>query len=122
MAKNFSLSSLVPDPSTFTDTDGKKYDVRTPKLLGAVDYAKINRLQRDLPKSLEKLTEVDAEDVDAAERAAQEVDDHLNAFVKLLVPELPMERIRKIEFGYKTAFLDWWRSEQVSETPDAAGE
>lgn len=107
MSKTFGLAALVPEPLTFCDDavggDGKKYDVKTTAMLGAVDTARMDRMSNRLPDLLQETGD--------EEGTAAELESILNDFVALLVIGMEPARIEKIPFGFKLAFIEWWKGE-----------
>lgn len=116
MAENFSLSSLVPNPLTFTDDayggDGTTYDVQTNAMLSAADFAKMDRINADLSE-IAKTTGDAPEQLKLLEQRADEL-------MELLVPKLPEERRQAIPFMFKFKLLEWWKSKQPQLTQGGA--
>lgn len=106
----FELAKLIPEPMTFLDADGTRYDARPVSALGAIDYARYERMQREATVALGALaTRDDRVDKEGASRQLEHV---TNDLMQTIVPDLPMERIEKIAFAHKAQFLKWWQSEQ----------
>jgi hypothetical protein len=109
MAKGFSLSEFFPEPMTFTDDgfggNGKVHDVKTVELLGVQDSVRLQRLY-------DRLIGATASKKTSDEKLAVELEQTADEMMHLLIPTLPKERIGKMSFQAKFAFLRWWRSEQ----------
>jgi hypothetical protein len=97
----FELAKLIPEPLTFVDTDGTRYDARPVSALGAIDYARYERMQREATAALGALASRD-ETVDK-EGASRQLEQVTNELMQTIVPELPIERIQAIAFAHKVA-------------------
>lgn len=106
----FELAKLIPDPLTFVDADGTRYEALPVSALGAVDYARYTRMQREATVALSVLGSRDkAVDKEAGARQLEHV---TNELMQTIVPTLPADRIQAIAFGHKSQFLKWWQDEQ----------
>ena len=108
MSNSFRLSDLVPEPLTLTDDahggDGTVYDVLTADLLSEVDMAALMTQQRRM----------------AAAFAADRTDEALqacNAFVQILIPSIPAERLRAIPLTFKARFIEFWQQHHAAQQP-----
>ncbi len=118
--RTFSLADLVPEPLTFRDDlfggDGTAYDVKTREMLGAIDIARLERLQG----RIQEQTKASALLADR-EGVAQDLETAVDEICALLVVGLPAGRLTKIPFGFKLTFLSWWRAAQPEEPPLPGG-
>lgn len=114
---NYSLVDLVPQYDTFTDRDEKKtvYNVRTVKMMSAVDLARLLRFQREA-RVLETvdIEKVEPEEVDAMMKTMITA---VNTFFSLVVLDIPPERIEKLEMNEKLGFMQWWEQRQQEINP-----
>jgi hypothetical protein len=78
--------------------------------LGAIDYARYERMQREATVALSMLASRDTS-VDK-EGAARQLEHTTNELIQTIVPDLPIERIAAIAFAHKSQFLKWWQNEQ----------
>jgi len=101
---NLDFSTLVPKRDTFTDTDGKVHEFRAVGDFGALDLATMKRLQRDMPKSLNDLSN-NLDDEEPARRFERLTNESL----KLILPSLADERIAAISMGQKAQITKWWQ-------------
>ena len=121
--KNFSLSSIVPiEQLTFTDDapggDGVAYTCRTPGDFDSYEYAKLAKLQGELPQIIAQIGTM--EEQAQISEAIVLLDGILVDLFALLVPDLPEERVKHIPTAAKIAFFRWWQQERP-ESPKAAG-
>ena len=121
MPNNFSLASLVPEGPTFTDDgkggDGQTYDVSLPADFDSYQYARMAELQEELPDRLLQIAALKEKGPEAA-KAALALDQTVNDFFQLLIPDLPEARVKAIKLGHKLEFIKWWR--QQVQQPKAA--
>lgn len=108
MSKNFNFGELVREPDTFTDVDGKVYEVRSSVDLGAADMARARRVQNQLNSHMDRL-EKHPDD----ERAATGIDDAVDQLLSIAIPGMQIERLRAMTLGQKQAILDWWNAAQA---------
>jgi hypothetical protein len=66
----FELAKLIPEPLTFVDTDGTRYDARPVSALGAIDYARYERMQREATARLARWPRVMRRSIRKAHRAS----------------------------------------------------
>jgi hypothetical protein len=111
MAATFDLASLIPEPLTFRDTDGKTYEAKTPEMFGAVDFARMTRLRTEMTAGFTAL-QAKKGDAEQAERLAADLEQMADALIALIVPDLPDARRTQIAFGHKFRFLNWWKEQQ----------
>jgi len=117
MAKqNFDFTTLVPERDTFTDNDGQVYEFRGMTDFGAVDLARISRVQRDMPIALDTLAKSPDDEANAS-RFEQLVKDAL----QVILPKMPVERIAEMTLGQKTKIFEFWTQRSRLE-PAPAGE
>jgi len=113
--KNFSLSSLVPiEELTFTDDapggDGAVYACRTPGEFDSFEYAKLAKLQSDIPQIIATIGTMQ-EQAQIGE-AIVLLDTTLVDLFTLIVPELPEMRVKRIPTAAKIKFFQWWQQER----------
>ena len=114
--QNLDFSALVPERDTFTDTDGNVYEFRGTVDFGALDLAKISRVQHDMPIALDVLAKSPDDEANAS-RFEQLVKDAL----QLILPEMPVERLDKMTLGQKSKIFEFWTQMSRPE-PAPAGE
>lgn len=115
MSRTFDLTSIIPEPLTFRDVDGAVHEVRPAAALGAVDVARMNRLQHRVAAAQDHIATTDDDEL---ERIAIEMESATDDLVALLIPSLAGERIKAIPLANKISLLTWWKDEQ----PAASGE
>lgn len=118
MAQNFSLIDLIPEPDTFTDKDGKVYEVKSARDFGAKEIAKLTRLQKQIERASGDLADVTEDDLEAAEQAAAALDQAVDELFGTLVPELPADRRSQIPLNHRMSFLSWWQKQQPQPETD----
>jgi hypothetical protein len=120
MAKNFSLSSILPEADTFTDRTGTKHDILAGRTFGTLEHARLNKFQRDIAKLQDRLDKTD--DEDEMVRIATEQENVVNRFVKMVVPTLPDDQLNTTKLFEKLQFMYWWAAQQqVPATSDDTG-
>lgn len=106
---NFKLSSLIPDPLTFTDDsfggDGTAYDVKTTAMLSSAEFAAIERMKVDMDAFY---TDGQADQTAGLRLFEQRADE----FLGLIIPGLAAERRQAIPVALKLGFLSWWQRQQ----------
>ena len=111
MPRNISLAELVPEHDTFTDTDGKRYEFHSRSEFGAVDLARISRMQRGVQAAMDAL----GEDTGNEEAAAQ-MEQAMTDVLTMILPDVPVERWAKVVLGLKMRLLEFWSAgNQVAE-------
>ena len=117
---NFNLTDLVPEYDTFTDNDPEqtKYQVRTIKMMSAVDLAELTTFQREAAR-LEYFHVDDTTEPEELKAKLQLITEAVNGFLHLIMPDMPETRIAKIELNYKLGFMTWWqaRQEEIQPSP-----
>lgn len=117
---NFNLADLVPEYDTFTDTDESqtKYQVRTIKMMSAVDLAELTVFQRDAARLQHFHVDESTEPEELKEKLKM-VTEAVNGFLHLIMPSMPETRIVEIELNYKLGFMTWWqaRQEEIQPSP-----
>jgi hypothetical protein len=111
MSKNFRLSGVIPEPLTFTDDglggDGHTYDVKTAVMLSAADMAALDRIYADVTA----YQVAPGADAAAGLAAARLMEQRLDEYIQLLIPDLPPARLQAIPIGLKLQLVSWWRQE-----------
>ena len=117
---NFNLADLVPEYDTFTDNDPEqtKYQVRTIKMMSAVDLAALAVFQKQAA-SLQHFTVDDDTDPKELQQNVQVVADAVDSFLHLIMPSMPQTRITEIDLNYKLNFMQWWQARQEEIQPSA---
>lgn len=112
MATTFSFDEMVPEEFDFHDNrfggDGTRYDVLTGEMLSITGMVKFRRSEDRLRRLLAK-DDPSVKDVEALENM-------MDAILRLIVPKLPDERLKKIPFQHKMAFVGWWKDQQPEPT------
>ena len=119
MAKNFSLSSILPEADTFTDRTGKKHDVLAGRTFGTLEHARLNKFQRDIAKLQDQLDKTD--DEDEMVRIATDQESVVDRFIQMVVPTLPDDQLNTTKLFEKLQFMNWWAAQQVPATGDDTG-
>jgi hypothetical protein len=78
--------------------------------MGAIDYARYERMQREATVALGALASRDAT-VDK-EGAARQLEHTTNELMQTIVPDLPIDRIAAIAFAHKVAVSEVVANEQ----------
>jgi hypothetical protein len=117
MPRNISLADLVPEHDTFTDTDGKRYEFHSRDEFGAIDLARVSRMQKGVQAAMDALGE-DTGDMDAAAQMEQAMADML----ALLLPDVPKERWAGVALGLKMRLLEFWSAANNVPAEADAGE
>lgn len=106
------FAALAPKRDVFADVDGKEYEFRAMVEFGAVDLARIKKLQQRLETAIDAMT-TDASDEEAAasfETATVEA-------LKMILPEFPEARLNELTLGQKAEMMQFWRQSNRS-TPE----
>lgn len=112
MPRNISLAELVPEHDTFTDTDGRQYEFHSRNEFGAVDLARISRVQKGVQAAMDAL-EDDTGNMDAAAQMEQAMTDVLT----MILPDVPVERWSKVAMGLKMRLLTFWSAGNQDAAP-----
>lgn len=120
MGATFNLADLIPEPLTFRDTDGKTYEAHTAEMFGAVDYAKLMRLQQQMRTAFATLQATAGQKKGDTEGVAAQLEAMSDTLIAMIVPDLPPERLAAMAFGHKFRFLKWWQEQATAGQP--AGE
>lgn len=117
----FSLADLAPARPTFHDNayggDGARHEWHMLADLGPAHLAMLRRIQDELTRAYAVLGASDAS-APKLEQAGEKLMAAFDAFLKLILPSLPAERIAALPFGAKEKMLTWWNQRQ----PRADGE
>lgn len=113
MSGNLDFSALVPERDTFTDVDGQVYEFASREDFGVVEFAKVNRIQKQMRTIMDRVADVEEVDEDLAAR----FEDLVGEFAALILPEHP--RIREFTLAQKMRIIEWWQARQQIE-PEAA--
>lgn len=114
----FSLLDLKPEGHTFRDTTGEIYQVPTARLFGTDAYGRLTWLQTNLPAALKELA--DAPDGETM-AAVTQVDQVVNQFFQMLVPDMPEPRVHQLALADKLGFINWWQQEEQKAAPQSGG-
>lgn len=104
MAKNFDLSRIRPEMDTFTDEDGKTYDVRSSLMLSPREKAVMSRLADGVKNDMKVLERGDNEHV------SEVVLKRTRKMIGILVPSMPTKRLDELTSPEMDAFMEWWGS------------
>lgn len=115
----FSLLDIKPKPHTFRDQDGQIYEVPTARMFGTSAFGSLTRLQEQLPQALAELKQ--SKDEDAALPALTLLDQTVNDFFRMLVPEMPLDRVFSLGLYDKLAFIQWWQQQEQRTTAPVGG-
>lgn len=114
---DFSLSSLIPDPLTYTDDrfegDGKRYDMLRAEMLSAEDYAAIQRITREI-------TAISAGKDAGSPAKVKIMEQRLEEFIALLIPGLPAQRVHALPLVVRIKVIEWWKSKHPEQPPGEA--
>lgn len=102
MAKNFDLSRVRPETDTFTDVDGKTYEVRSSLMLSPREKAAMQRLTNGVVSDMKTLEKGDNE------RISDLVLKRTRKMIGLLVPSMPAKRLDDLTSEQMDAFMEWW--------------
>lgn len=106
MSRNFSLSSLTPEPDYFIDDafggDGTKYEISR---MDQMPPAVLSTL-RDLYDQSIALQQAPT---DEPFKRGIELDAILGKFIQILVPALPDARVAALPVPTKINLIEWWQ-------------
>ena len=111
----FSLLDIKPTPHTFRDQGGEIYEVPTARMFGTNAFGSLTRLQAQLPQALKELQA--AADDAAALPALTLLDQTVNDFFRMLVPQMPLDRVYELGLYDKLAFIQWWQQQDQQALP-----
>lgn len=106
----FSLLDIKPKPHTFRDQDGQVYEVPTARMFGTNAFGRLTWLQEQLPSVLQELKAASSED--ATLPAITLLDQTVNEFFRMLVPDMPPDRVFSLGLHDKLQFIQWWQKEE----------
>jgi len=106
-AKNFNLSDLIQDHDEFTDVDSTVYEFRNQIEFGVAELARAQRWQKQLPTLADVLSK-DPENVPAADN----LDKIGHGMLKLILPELPEQRVAALPLAQVMAIVQFWVQRQ----------
>ncbi|MBP7572057.1 MAG: hypothetical protein KBA95_18530 [Acidobacteria bacterium] len=122
MSEEFSLLDLAPAPLVFRDEafggDGARHEWRMLAGLGLEDLGTLKRIQDDLGRASALLGKA-APTADELDRTAARLAEGLDAFLRLMLPTLPRERLGAIPLRGKQYMLERWRAAQPAEEAQA---
>ncbi len=112
------FASLIPTRNAFR-YEGQVYEFRSKVDFGAVDFARLSRLQREIQEALKAL-EASGED----EAAALTLERVIGEFITLILPDLPGEAFAAMTLGQKMGINEWWGEQEdraeAASPPDAS--
>lgn len=117
MPNNLSFSALIPQRDTFTDQDGKVYEFVNRTDFGAVETARLSKLQAVIQSSLAAI-QADLSN----EEAAVQFEAAVNEIMALILPGIERERLAAWTLGQKNAIVAFWNSNQNKIGADPEGE
>jgi hypothetical protein len=106
----FNLLDIKPKPHTFRDQGGEIYEVPTARMFGTNAFGSLTRLQGQLPEALQELK--DAKDDEAQLPALALLDQTVNDFFRMLVPDMPLDRVFSLGLYDKLQFIQWWQQQE----------
>jgi hypothetical protein len=113
--REISLADLAPERLTFWDTayggDGSRHEWRMVADLGLEDVGTLRRIQDELARAAALLGK-QASSADELDAAAQKMRGGIDAFLHLMLPTLPRERLTAIPLQGKERLLKWWQARQ----------
>lgn len=116
--RELSLIDLAPERLVFRDEafggDGARHEYRMAVDLGLESLAQMRRIQDELTRAYAALTSA-AASADEIDQAAQRIQAGLDAFLRLVLPTLPAERVTAIPLRGKERIMDFWRTRQPHE-------
>lgn len=108
--KNLNFAALQPERSTFTDVDGKVYDMLTRQDFSVVMMAKATRIQKQMPTWIDRLGKNPGD-----ERAAELLEQGISDMVAMVILDLPEDRLAAMTLGQKQMILDFWNGTHKGE-------
>jgi hypothetical protein len=114
----FSLLDIKPKPHTFRDQDGAIYEVPTARMFGTNAFGRLTWLQEQLPNVLAELKAAESED--ATLPAITLLDQTVNEFFRMLVPDMPPDRVFSLGLHDKLQFIQWWQKQEQKASPQVA--
>lgn len=108
MPKQFTLSSVIPEPLAFTDTDGQRYEVLYATQFGLEQLARFERIEAEFH---ELMTAVREQTMDH-ESVGARLDAVLREMIGTVCPALPATRKQRLTLAESIAFINWWKGEQ----------
>lgn len=122
MSEEFSLLDLAPAPLVFRDEafggDGGRHEWRMLADLGLEDLGTLRRIQDELGRASAALSKA-SPSADDLDRMATRLAEGFNAFLRLMLPTLPAERLAAIPLRGKQYMLERWRAAQPAEEAGA---
>ena len=119
--QNFSLVDLVPSYDTFTDTDGAVYHVKAATMFSAEDFARLRDLQTEIQRIQAQVASQQgvngAIDPEAVVNLLPGMQQAMDGFLRMVVIDIPEERLGHIQLQHKLAFMQWWQTLQQQRNP-----
>lgn len=120
----YKLTDLSPEPFTVMD-DGKRYAGKMVTQFGVLEYARYQRLSRELQAAMETLdgapvmgeTGQRAPSSAEVEAAAAVVDQVVAEILATIVPDMPDARRRALTLAQRIGLLRAWQSAQPDIDP-----
>lgn len=110
--RELSLLDLAPERPIFRDEafggDGARHEYRLAADFGLEDAATLRRIQEELARASSLLAS-QAATAEQMEQAAARLGGSFDAFLRLVLPSLPPERVKAIPLRGKQVILEFWR-------------
>lgn len=111
-SRNYSIVGLLPEPLTFTYTDGTIYDVRTPEMFDIEETDQLERIQREIYAAQREFNRAkQSQNQKAQMQVAARMGQQLELCIKMIMPELPESHLRRIPLNEKLGIVTWWGEE-----------
>jgi hypothetical protein len=110
--RELTLLDLAPERPIFRDEafggDGARYEYRLATDFGLEDAASLRRVQDELARASSLIVSQSAT-AEQLEQAAARLSTGFDAFLRLVLPALPAERVKVIPLRGKQVMLEFWR-------------
>lgn len=120
--RELTLLDLAPERPVFRDEafggDGARHEYLLASDLGLEHTGQLRRIQEDLARTSALLARAEAT-ADELETAAARMIAGFEAFLRLVLPTLPLERVRAIPLRGKERMLTFWRDAHPRELQEA---
>ena len=112
------LSALLPVRHKFKGADGKAYEFKSRTEFGAVDYARLMRLQNKAQAAVDRLNAEAGDPV----KAAEDMEAAFYDLTAMILPDVPEEHIHAMNMGQMNLIWEFWQKNEGIEDEEAEGE
>ncbi len=117
---NLSLADLIPERDTFTDefaddpnATGKVYEFVARVELSEAQTARAIALSKRIELAIRKIEKNPSNPL-----AQKRLSEFTLQMLRIIMPDMPLERVNNLSFGQRTAIIEWWRKRNEQTSPN----